>query len=204
MVHRFSARVFAAALTCAAALLAASVPAQAAAPPPPGGFTPLVNESFSTGAVPAGWGVVEQGDSTPIWQFTDPGHRGNQTGGTGGFAIIDSAWYYAGPGSGHLHSSILTPYLTKPANSVVTVSFRTRLLCTAPGTDSSAVQWSLDKGKDWTTAWSETNTSIAPGTRVSFTLPAAVTAAKHLTVRWTNRSYDAGYWEVDDVSISAI
>ena len=200
-MSRYSvARRSAACLVAALAAVAVLTPgvADATAAPP----VTLVSETFPTTAIPAGWKFVNQSDSQPGWFLTDPGHHGNHTGGTGDFASIDSALMHAGGGVGFVHASVLSPYLNKAARSIVTVTFNTDLVATQ-GSDVSSLQWSLDKGKTWTSIWSVANTSIAPGTKINVQLPAAVTAAKHFSVRWTNRSSNAGYWEIDNLVVTA-
>src|SRR5436309_2124969 len=49
--------------------------------------TPVVKEGFD--AVPAGWTVTNRTPSGG-WTFADAGGRGNLTGGSGGFAVVDS------------------------------------------------------------------------------------------------------------------
>ena len=41
-------------------------------------------------AARAGWTVVDNKGNGQVWQFNDPGNRGNLTGGSGKFAIVDS------------------------------------------------------------------------------------------------------------------
>ena len=42
---------------------------------------------------PPGWTVINNSGFGQAWRFDDPGRRGNLTGGTGGFAIVDSDFY---------------------------------------------------------------------------------------------------------------
>ena len=60
-------------------------------------------EPFETTTLPPGWEIIQQdshGGAT--WRLDDPARRGNLTGGSGAFAIVDSD--FAGPGrsSGHV------------------------------------------------------------------------------------------------------
>ena len=204
MTHRSSLRLTttATAIVCAAALLGFSAPARAASS---AAQVSVLSESFSTGHMPAGWKVIDKDDGNPgpqpdnqgLWRFDDPEHDGNQTGGSGSFASLDSR-SIAAP----LHASLNSPYLTKGVNTVATVTFRTALV-SAKALDYSRLQFSTDKGAVWTTVWSVSGTtSIAPGTLVTVVLPAAVTAAKHVTLRWDDRQYKTSYWQVDDVSVT--
>jgi hypothetical protein len=190
-----------------AALIAPAV-AQAA----PAAPVTVLSESFATGHLPAGWKVVNmtdgsvgsQPDGQGLWTFTDPDHIGNQTGGSGGFAGLDSVLASYGP----VHASLVTPYLKKSANSVATVSFHTDMVSTND-VDYAYLQYSTDKGLNWTTVWSKSGiTTIAPGTPVTVTLPSAVTSAKHFTLRWNSRQVYAyrlskpGYVQIDDVTVT--
>jgi M6 family metalloprotease-like protein len=56
--------------------------------PPPSGT--ILLETFDGAATPAGWTEMDRsGGSGARWMFSDPGSRGNNTGGSGGFAIVD-------------------------------------------------------------------------------------------------------------------
>ena len=56
---------------------------------------PLLDQPFDTTSTPAGWTVVA---GTPMgsWRFDDPAFRGNLTGGSGSFAILDSDFFGIG------------------------------------------------------------------------------------------------------------
>ncbi|MCE9613742.1 MAG: S8 family serine peptidase [Lentisphaerae bacterium] len=55
-------------------------------------IVPRVREHFESG-LPPGWAVLGSGEPAAVWRFDDPGGRTNQTGGGGGFAIADSAYF---------------------------------------------------------------------------------------------------------------
>ena len=50
-------------------------------------------EGFDGTAAPSGWTVVDNEGDGQQWRFDDPGKHGNLTGGSGGFAIVDSEQY---------------------------------------------------------------------------------------------------------------
>ena len=63
-------------------------------------------QTFDSESTPDGWSVVDNLGNGQVWTFDDPGGRGNITGGTGGFAIVDSDAY--GPGDSQ-DTSLVSP-----------------------------------------------------------------------------------------------
>ena len=70
---------------------------------------PLLTETFDSGETPAGWSVVNR-TAGGGWAFTDAGDRGNLTGGSGGFAIVDSDQL----GSGQTQDTDLVSPVARP------------------------------------------------------------------------------------------
>ncbi len=79
-------------------------------------------QAFDATTAPPGWTVANAAGTTGGWQFTDDGNRGNLTGGTGGFAIVDSDHL----GSGNHQDTVLTaPAADFSAASSPSISFDT-------------------------------------------------------------------------------
>ncbi len=153
--------------------------------------------SFDTTSVPDGWSVSNAAGTSGGWVFDDPGGRGNQTGGSGNFAIVDSDF----DGSGNTQdSSLVSPATDMSANASPTLSFDTEY---TPYTGSVAdVDVSVDGGTTWSNVWEHADDQV-PGSHVSIALPqaanqSAVQVRFHYTGSW------AYYWEVDDVLLGTV
>ncbi|MHA3704127.1 carboxypeptidase regulatory-like domain-containing protein [Jatrophihabitans sp. YIM 134969] len=152
------------------------------------------NQGFGAGAVPTGWTVADTGD-TPGWRFDDPRTRGNETGGSGGFAIVDSD----AAGSGHHQDSLLTgPVTDLHAADHPTLQFST-YVNPYDGQDTT-VELSVDGGSTWSTVWNPAGTSSTVSGVVSVPLPTAV-HQRAVQVRFHYTGTWATWWEVDDVAL---
>nr|WP_269474618.1 carboxypeptidase regulatory-like domain-containing protein [Phytohabitans flavus] len=154
-------------------------------------------ETFDSGTTPAGWTVVDHIGTGQVWKFTDDGNRGNLTGGTGGFAMLDSDNY----GSGNRQdSSLVSPVvdLTGVAAPVIRFNQDFRWL----GSDRADVDLSLDGGATWTNVLRQAASFRGP--RVT-EIPIPQAAGKdQVQVRF--HYYDASFewwWEVDNVLIGS-
>ena len=70
--------------------------------------------------MPGGWTVVDNKGNGQVWRFDDPGNRGNLTGGTGKFAIIDSDNYGSG---GSQDTSLVSPVVDMTAVTAPVIGF---------------------------------------------------------------------------------
>lgn len=149
-----------------------------------------VSQTFDTTSVPTGWTVTNNGTGAG-WVFDDPGSRGNETGGTGGFAIVDS-----------LHdgdTATEDTYLTSPVAdlsgmSAPSISFDTWYF----GYGSTAdVDVSLDGGSTWSSVWSESGTDFL-GQSVQIPLPQAA-GDSTVQVRFHYTGESSLWWEIDNV-----
>lgn len=156
-----------------------------------------VYQTFDGTTTPAGWTVVDHAGSGQVWKFTDDGGRSNLTGGTGGFAVIDSDDY--GPG-GQQDTSLVSPVvdLTDVAAPVIRFNQDFNWL----GSDRADVDLSLDGGATWANVLRQA--ADATGPRVTeVPIPQAAGQAQ-VQVRF--HYYDASYewwWEVDNVLIGS-
>ncbi|WBB68530.1 S8 family serine peptidase [Micromonospora sp. WMMD812] len=154
-------------------------------------------ETFDGTTAPAGWSVVDHAGTGQVWKFTDDGNRGNLTGGTGNFAMIDSDAYGSG---GQQDSSLVSPVvdLTDVAAPVIRFNQDFNWLAS----DRGDVDLSLDGGATWTNVLQQA--ADARGPRVTeIPIPQAAGKAQ-VQVRF--HYYDASFewwWEVDNVLIGS-
>ncbi|MGR6319832.1 S8 family serine peptidase [Micromonospora soli] len=156
-----------------------------------------VYETFDGGTVPAGWSVVDHLGTGQVWEFTDTGNRGNLTGGTGRFAVIDSDNYGSG---GRQDTSLVSPVvdLTDVAAPVIRFNQDYNWL----GSDRADVDLSLDGGTTWTNVLRQA--ADVRGPRVTeVPIPQAAGKAE---ARVRFHYYDAQWewwWQVDNVLIGS-
>ena len=154
-----------------------------------------LHQSFAGATAPAGWTIVDHGSTGQVWRFDDPGGRGNLTGGSGGFAVLDSYEYGR-------HAS-QDASLVSPATNLRTVAdpvleFRTDFKSYFH--DRAAVDLSLDGGSTWTNVWRPTADVRGPG-QVRVPLPAAAhQASVQVRFHYGPVGY-AWWWQVDDVYV---
>ncbi len=149
-------------------------------------------QPFDGTTAPAGWTVDDKVGKGQVWTFNDPGARGNKTGGSGGFAIIDSDHY----GSGNSQDSTLT-------SPVADFSARTHPILTFD-TDwygytgqTGDLDLSVDGGTTWTNLKHYTTSLRGPRTE-SVDLSAAA-GKSAVQVRFHFIGKFGYYWQVDDV-----
>jgi hypothetical protein len=147
-------------------------------------------QPFDGAVAPSGWTAQDGNGSGVTWRFDDPDHRGNHTGGTGGFAIID----------GEQNSVVKdTTLVSAPAdlsqNAAPMLGFSTDLANFSGATAS--VDVSIDGGTSWQNVWQHDDN--LRGARVEqIPLPQA---AKHgdVRVRFHYTGQFDQWWQVDDV-----
>jgi hypothetical protein len=158
----------------------------------------LLSESFEGSFPPAGWAVSNSTTGCtgiPEWTNTDPGGRGNLTGGVGLFAIADSD--SCGSGS-VMNTEMRTPALdfTCLINPLVIYSTDYYDLSSTADLDLST-----DGGGTWTNllAWGGSSHRGPLQVEQAFTgagLP-------NVMLRWHYVGESGWWWEVDDVVITA-
>ncbi|MGH3509944.1 MAG: carboxypeptidase regulatory-like domain-containing protein [Nocardioidaceae bacterium] len=145
-----------------------------------------------TGSTPQdGWAVTDAAGSGFTWEFDDPGMRGNLTGGSGNFAIVDSDHW--GPGTAE-DTSLVSPVTDLSGQASPEIGFDTDYFSYINSV--ADVDLSLDGGQTWANVWEQT-TSDAQG-HVDVALPQAANQSQvevrfHYTGQW------AFYWELDNV-----
>src|SRR3989440_5962044 len=151
-----------------------------------------LTESFGSGTAPAGWSVV---NNTPDggWTFTDDGHRGNLTGGDGGFAIADSD--HLGTGKTQ-DTELRSPVVDLSTHTAPAIGFNSDYRAL----DSTAdVDLSLDAGQTWTTVLHQVDSDRGPTFKLIPIPQAAGQPAVQVRFRYTG--HFAWWWEVDNVFV---
>lgn len=159
----------------------------------PGYTTKLVGavQGFDGASAPAGWTVEDKKD--PGWTFTDVGNRGNLTGGTGGFAVIDSDK----SGVGKTQDSYLVSpsfNLAGKTNGVIEFDSFFKKYSTSNGT----VELSSDGGTTWKTVFDVQSLDQSGHVRLPI---AAADATATVKVRFHYTGSFAYYWEIDNVFV---
>lgn len=155
---------------------------------------PLLTEDFSGTTAPEGWSVVNRTEEGG-WVFEDLGQRGNLTGGSGGFAIIDSD--ELGPGNSQ-DTDLVSPSVDFSETAAPVLRFRSdwRALGTS---DSADIDVSTDGGETWTNVWHQTDSLRGP--RVEEVPLTGAGGAPEAQVRFRFAGSFAWWWQVDDVAL---
>jgi N-acetylneuraminic acid mutarotase len=152
-------------------------------------------QPFDGTTAPAGWSVTNADGTTGGWGFTDDGNRGNKTGGTGGFAIVDSDHLGAGK---HQDTTLTGPVVDLSGQKNPILGFDTDFYAL---NSPAEVDLSLDGGTTWTSVWQHTDSQRGPA-HVVVPLPQAAgqTTAQ---VRFHYTGTFAWWWEVDNVLLGS-
>ncbi|WP_377266958.1 carboxypeptidase regulatory-like domain-containing protein [Peterkaempfera sp. SMS 1(5)a] len=148
----------------------------------------------SATAPPDGWSVANADGTVGGWEFSDAGKRGNRTGGSGTFAMVDSD--HIGSGK-HQDTSLLSPVYDLSGYASPQIGFDTDYR--SYSNQSAGVDITTDGGATWTSLWTRTTTLTGPS-HVEIPLTAyagdpAVQLRFHFTASF-------GYWwELDDVFV---
>ncbi|MFX0591428.1 Kelch repeat-containing protein [Melissospora conviva] len=155
---------------------------------------PLLSETFDSGETPAGWSVVNR-TTGGGWTFTDTGNRGNRTGGSGGFATVDSDRL----GSGQTQDSdLISPVLDLTGAVAPTLRFNSDYRGRSGTTIDIDV--TVDGGAAWTNVWHQTAGRPGPLLEEVPLTPAAGSATAQLRFRYQGGS--SQWWQVDNVSVA--
>jgi hypothetical protein len=138
-----------------------------------------------------GWSVTDDAGTGKTWVFDDPGGKGNLTGGTGSFAIVDD---WVNPTTND--TSLVSPALDLSAQTAPVIGFDTYYYDYGFGDQDGDIYLSLDGGSTWSDVWHAPDAFVTG--HVEVPIPQA---AGHSDVRIKFRfagSYD-NYWELDNV-----
>jgi N-acetylneuraminic acid mutarotase len=164
-----------------------------------GGYAPQfagTQQPFDTTSAPSGWAVTNA-TGNGGWEFDDPNPRGNNTGGSGGFAIIDSDYL----GSGKTEDTTLTTPVTDfSASTSPDISFDTDYKSFTNG--SADVDMTVDGGATWTNLWHHTSDSVTGPAHVDLPMPQAA-GKSAVQVRFHYVGTWAYWWELDNVFLGA-
>lgn len=158
----------------------------------------LLAESFDSQKLPPGWEVWDHAGAGVIWEFEDQSERSNLTGGSGGFAMVDSDY----PGPLDVDVSLVTPPLDFSDESTVILSF---------SQDFFSYQGNLDEiadvdvyvGGEWYNVLRQTEDQGEPARQ---SLDISELAAHQPYVRVRFHYYNANaewWWQVDNVQIGS-
>jgi N-acetylneuraminic acid mutarotase len=153
-----------------------------------------IYERFRTEDLPEGWTVVDNFGFGQVWQFDDPGNRGNLTGGTGGFATVDSDKF--GP-SGAQDTELISPVIDLSAVAEPILRFNTDYL---PLGDTAEVDLSLDGGETWDNVWSEDDELRGPRVE-EIAIPQAANDSDVMVRFHYFDAFWAWWWQVDNVLV---
>jgi len=167
----------------------------------PGSFVPplVLAEGFDGGAVPAGWSVdTVSGVSWQVASGADPCGQfsGNDTGGSGPYAILNSECY--SDGSSADDSSLVTPPMDLSGRSNAALQWANEFIDEGFGS-TAMVDVSIDGGASWTNVWQAPGDLPGPNTQIAdLSLAAGHTGVK---ARFHYQGFWAWWWQVDDVAV---
>ena len=153
----------------------------------------LIDETFSTGAIPSGWSQTFSGGG---WEFptgSDACGRSNNTGGSGGFAILDSDCI----GIVNVDASLNTPPVDLTGVMGPVLTFNSDYVDLSSIAD---VDVSTDGGTSWTNVWERSGSDDAGPTFQSVDVTALAGQAD-VRARFRFQGFWAWWWEVDNVML---
>lgn len=172
--------------------------AECVAPGYLGGGLSGLNEGFDGGVLPDGWTVVDNLGNGQVWAFNDPGGRGNRTGGSGPFAIVDSDEFGT---TGAQNTELISPLIDLSSATQPAIRFNTDYNDWSPDPEIADVDLSLDGGATWENVWRQQGADIVGPAEIQVAIPQAA-GQNDVMVRF--HYYDATFafwWEVDSVAV---
>ncbi|MGH3504369.1 MAG: peptidase S8, partial [Nocardioidaceae bacterium] len=149
-----------------------------------------------TGSTPEdGWTVTDNEGNGQTWAFDDPGNEGNLTGGTGGFAIVDSGLY----GMGVQHTALVSPVTDLSDQTDPEIGFDTDYVLMFNWSVLD-VSLSLDSGETWTSVWRHSSPNL--NGHVSIPVPRAA-GKSDVQVRFDYIGHWRGWWELDNAFLGS-
>ncbi|MFF1969802.1 carboxypeptidase regulatory-like domain-containing protein [Streptomyces sp. NPDC058232] len=146
----------------------------------------------SPSGAPDGWSVVDEPGTSGGWTFDDPGHRGNHTGGSGGFAIADDS--LSNPPASQ-DSQLISPAYDLTAVRTPYVAFDADQQMVFGRAEVDAT---IDNGVTWTNVW---KSPVRPG-RIHVEVPLAQYADKSgVRLRFHSVTKLGWWWAVDNVHV---
>lgn len=172
--------------------VALKVPALAC--PTAGYFSDSTSARFDNSALPKDWNVVNYLPNGQLWAFDDPGERGNKTGGTGGFATVDSASFP--PGSSQT-TGLQTPLMDFSNLNSVKLDFDSYY---EDGEGFNAIiRYSLNNGASWKTILNMPRQTQQK--HYSLNLTSALAGKSNAIIEFRVLGKTAGYLQLDNIMI---
>ncbi len=151
-------------------------------------------QHFDTTSAPPRWSVVDN-TGQGAWQFDDPGARGNQTGGTGNFAIVDSDYY--GPDLTQ-DTELISPSVDLSGVDSPVVGLNS--FYRGYFNSSATIDYTIDNGATWKRVFQATTDDQQGPLELALPRAAHKPAVK---VRFHYTGEFAWWWQVDDVFIGS-
>lgn len=152
---------------------------------------------FNAG-LPVGWTVIDTAGTGATWRFDDPGSRGNLTGGSAGFAIVDSDY----EGNVNIDTELRTPAFNYAWTAAVTVQFKTDFYYYEAETADVDISTNGAAGP-WSNLWRRTGVDVNGPTTIDLDVSAQAAGQTNVMFRfhYWNAFYE-WWWQVDEVSIT--
>ena len=172
--------------------VALKVPALAC--PTAGYFSDSTSARFDNSSLPKDWTVVNYLPNGQLWAFNDPSQRGNKTGGSGGFATVDSASYPAGSSQ---TTGLQTPVMDFSKLNSVKLDFDSYY---ENGEGFNAIiRFTQNNGVSWRTI--QNMPKQTEQKHYSLDLTSALAGKSNVIVEFRVLGKTAGYWQIDNIMI---
>ncbi|WP_239077048.1 carboxypeptidase regulatory-like domain-containing protein [Actinocatenispora rupis] len=148
-------------------------------------------QAFDAATAPDGWTVTNATDGGG-WQFTDDGKRGNLTGGSGNFAIVDSDHLGTGKTQDTTLTTPVTDLSTQDSPAVGFDSYYHGY-----SNQVGDVDYTVDGGATWTNVWHKSGSGTTSGHQELLLSGAAHQSAVQVRFHFTGKY--GYYWELDNV-----
>ncbi|MFK8004989.1 MAG: T9SS type A sorting domain-containing protein [Saprospiraceae bacterium] len=159
----------------------------------------LIFEQFSTGILPVGWSNIDNGSTSEIWEFNNPG--GQTIGGNfdSDFAILDSDNYGF---SGNQNASLITPTFdlsSYTSNIKIFVKYDYEY---DSNFNATSAKVEFFNGTSWVEIKSYTNLNLVNSTEL-IEISTIAAGASNAQVRMTFIGDDGYWWAIDNFEIFA-
>lgn len=145
-------------------------------------------------AAQGGWRVTDEAGTGKTWRFDDPGFKGNLTGGSGDFAIVDG-WY----NPGRQDTSLVSPPADLSGQTAPVVGFDTDY--SAWGEQTGDLDLSLDNGASWSTIFHLSSVSVHAA-HIEIPIPQAA-GKSGVQVRFRYQGEVDNWWQLDNVFVGS-
>ncbi|SCE10083.1 Kelch motif-containing protein [Streptomyces sp. DvalAA-14] len=155
-------------------------------------------ETFdSATAPPQGWTVTDADGTKGGWEFDDPAGEGNNTGGDGAFAVVDSTFY---GWDQHQDTELTSPVYDFTGKDTPELAFDT-MYTYNPSRMNFDVEATDDGGATWSTVWTPDDSVFYAGPTPVVVPLGAYADAPAVQLRFHYAASGVWYWGVDDVFV---